>query len=228
MCGRFTQHQTPGELQQFFELLQSDGFAPRYNIAPTQSVPVIRVLEGQRVATNLRWGLIPLWACSAAEGSGQINCRSESAATKPAFRRAFRERRCLVPATGFYEWQAAGKSKQPWYLTLKSGHPAAFAGLWETWHDAEQRVIESFTILTMPADAFMGEVHHRMPITLDRSVWPQWLNPGLHDAGAIQSLLVPSREPWQRVPVSRLVNNIRNDSPECVRVVRADRGLFDP
>jgi putative SOS response-associated peptidase YedK len=157
-----------------------------------------------------------------------INCRSESAATKPAFRRAFKERRCLIPASGFFEWQAAGnKSTQPWYLTLKSGSPAAFAGLWESWRDPEGKCLESFTILTTTADDFMGEVHDRMPIALDRDVWPVWLDPEVQDVDALQTLLVPSLEEWQRVPVSSFVNSVKHDSPECIRSVRPERTLFD-
>ena len=229
MCGRFTIYPTPTELQEFFDLFRTDDFAPRYNVAPTQTVPIIRHDDdGHRVGNLLRWGLIPPWANSAAEGAKMINCRSESAATKPAFRRAFKERRCLVPASGFYEWQAAGnKSTQPWYLSLKSGNPAAFAGLWESWHDADGQRVESFTILTTSADDFMGEVHERMPITLDREVWPVWLDPDVQEVDALQSLLVPSLAEWQRVPVSSFVNSVKHDSPECIKPVRPKRTLFD-
>jgi putative SOS response-associated peptidase YedK len=229
MCGRFTISLTPAELQEFFDLFRVADFQPRYNIAPTQTVPVIRTdAEGHRVGDLLRWGLVPVWAKSAAEGSKMINCRSESAATKPAFRRAFKERRCLVPASGFFEWQAAGnKTTQPWYLTLKSGNPAAFAGLWESWHDPEGKRLDSFTILTTTADDFMGEVHDRMPIALDRDVWPVWLDPEVQEPEALQSLLVPSLEEWQRVPVSSFVNSVKHDSPECIKPVAPERKLFD-
>ncbi len=132
MCGRYSFWLSPSKLKEFFDLFRADDFPPRYNIAPTQTVPVVRVdAEGQRVANNLRWGLLPFWAKSKAEGSKMINCRSETAATKPAFRHAFKKQRCIVPATGFFEWQEVGpKETQPYYLTLKNGDPAAFAGLW--------------------------------------------------------------------------------------------------
>jgi putative SOS response-associated peptidase YedK len=228
MCGRFTLRLTPAELQEFFDLLRVPDFPPRYNIAPTQEVPVVRVdSHGERVADLLRWGLVPPWADSPAVGSKMINCRSESAATKPAFRRAFKERRCLVPASGFYEWQVAGKTRQPWYLTLTSGRPAAFAGLWEAWKGPDSSILETCTILTTTADDFMGEVHDRMPITLDRSAWSVWLDPDVQDPRALEELLVPSREEWQRVPVSPLVNHVKNDSPECIRPVSAAKRLFD-
>jgi putative SOS response-associated peptidase YedK len=229
MCGRFTLRLTPRELQEFFDLFRVPEFSPRYNIAPTQRSPAIRIdAEGHRVADLLQWGLVPPWAQTPAVGSQMINCRSESAATRRAFRCAFRERRCLVPATGFYEWQAAGRSKQPWHLTLKSGEPFAFAGLWESWTGPDQRPLETFTILTTAANAFMAEVHSRMPVLLPRETWPVWLDADVRDAAALEPLLVPSpSEWWERTPVSAFVNNVRNDGPECIRAVRPQRGLFD-
>jgi putative SOS response-associated peptidase YedK len=199
MCGRFTNCLTPAELQRFFDLFRADDFKPRYNIAPTQNVPVIRLdADGHRVANNLRWGLIPFWAESKAIGSKMINCRSETAPTKPAFKRAFKERRCIVPASGFFEWQEVPgqKQTQPYYLTLKSGNPAAFAGLWESWRDPEDEAerLETFTILTTTATDVIGEVHDRMPITLDREVWPVWLDPNVNDVAALEKMLVPSMD----------------------------------
>ena len=224
MCGRFTQRMTPAELQEFFDLFRVDDFTPRYNIAPTQTVPLIRIdTDGHRVANNLRWGLLPIWTKSKSEGSKMINCRSETAATKPAFRRAFKERRSLVPASGFFEWQEVEgqKQTQPYYLTLKSGDPAAFAGVWESWHDpADESRLETFTILTTTATDVIGEVHDRMPITLDRDVWPVWLDPDVTDPGALESLLAPSLDEWQRWPVSKIVGNVRNDRPECIEPIR--------
>ncbi len=228
MCGRFTLSLSPAELQEFFDLFRVVDFAHRYNIAPTQSVVTIRAdADGRSYGDFQRWGLIPPWADDPGVGSKMINCRSESAFAKPAFRRAFQEQRCLVPVSGFYEWQAAGKAKQPWYLTLKSGDPAAFAGLWELWNGPDQKPIETFTILTTTANDFMGEVHDRMPIALAREVWPAWLDPSMTEVDVVQSLLVPSLEEWRRVPVSSLVNNVRHDTPDCVKPVRAQRGLFD-
>jgi putative SOS response-associated peptidase YedK len=220
---------TPAELQEFFDLFRVADFVPRYNIAPTQHVPVIRGdVERNRVADNLHWGLVPPWADRPAVGSQMINCRSESAAARRPFRRAFRERRCLVPATGFFEWQAAGKSKQPWLLALQSGEPFAFAGLWEPWARSDQPELESFTILTTAANDFMAEVHDRMPVVLPREAWPIWLDPEIHDPEALQSLLEPSpSEWWQRTPVSPVVNSVKNDSPECIRPVARQRGLFE-
>lgn len=230
MCGRFTQHKTPQEVQAFFDLFRVADFPPRYNIAPTQRVLAIRANpQGDRNGDLLSWGLIPPSADTPAIGSKLINCRSESAATKPTFRRAFRERRCLIPATGFYEWQAAGnKETQPWYLTLKSGEPLAFAGLWESWTDPAGNILESCTILTTSANAFMAEVHERMPVILDRTAWPVWLDPEIQEPAAIQELLQPSRsELWQRHPVSRRVNHVKHDVPECITPVKPMNRLFD-
>lgn len=232
MCGRFALRLTPAELEAYLYLHHADDFAIRYNIAPTQTVPIIRLdADGHRVANNLRWGLLPFWAKSKAEGSKMINCRSETAATKPAFPHAFKKHRCIVPASGFYEWQevAGQKQTQPYYLTLKSGNPAAFAGLWETWHDPaskdENERLETFTILTTTATDVIGEVHDRMPITLDRDVWRVWLDPEVQDVEALQKMLVPSMEQWQRWPVSKIVGNVKNDVPECIVPIKL--GLFD-
>ncbi len=220
MCGRYSFWLSPSKLKEFFDLFRADDFPPRYNIAPTQTVPVVRVdAEGQRVANNLRWGLLPFWAKSKAEGSKMINCRSETAATKPAFRHAFKKQRCIVPASGFFEWQEIEGSKetQPYYLTLKNGDPAAFAGLWESWKDPEtDSRLETFTILTTTATDVIGEVHYRMPITLDRDVWPVWIDPAMQEPDALQAMLTPSMEKWQRWPVSKVVGNVKNDRPECI------------
>lgn len=231
MCGRFTQTLTPAELQEFFDLFHADAFKPRYNIAPTQTVPLIRLdSEGRRVSNNLRWGLLPFWAKSKADGSKMINCRSETAPTKPAFRRAFKSQRCIVPASGFFEWQEVEgqKQTQPYYLTLKSGNPAAFAGLWESWRNPadEAERVETFTILTTTASDVIGEVHDRMPITLDRDVWPVWLDPENQDVGALEAMLKPSLEKWQRVPVGRIVGNVKNDRPECIEPINLPQELL--
>ena len=223
MCGRFTIYPTPTELQEFFDLFRTDDFAPRYNVAPTQTVPIIRHDDdGHRVGNLLRWGLIPPWANSAAEGAKMINCRSESAATKPAFRRAFKERRCLVPASGFYEWQAAaakpGGAKQPWYISPKDAPMFAFAGLFEAWRphaDAEGKAavarseewLLTCCIVTTAPNAIMAPIHDRMSLILARAHWDAWLNRERHDPAALAPLLqgvaAASMQAW---PVSRAVN----------------------
>ncbi len=222
MCGRFTQTATPADWQEAFDLLRVADYQPRYNIAPTQRALVFRLDdEGNRVGDLLRWGLLPFWAKSKSEGGKLINCRSETAATKPAFRHAFKKQRCIIPASGFFEWQEVGpKETQPYYLTLKNGKPAAFAGLWESWKDpADGARLETFTILTTTATDVIGEVHDRMPIILDRGVWPVWLDPAMQEPDALQAMLVPSMEEWQRAPVSKIVGNVRNDRPECIEPI---------
>jgi putative SOS response-associated peptidase YedK len=219
MCGRFTLQLTPAELHEFFTLFRPIDFPPRYNIAPTQPVIAIRDNgHGQRVADWFRWGLIPSWATDASIGSRLINARSETVADKPAFRRAFRSQRCLVPASGFYEWQAVGRSKQPWYLSLKSAEPLALAGLWETWTAPSGETVRTCTILTTAANSFLSELHERMPVILDRDDWPLWLDPEDQPAELLPSLLVPSpAEIWQKLAVKPLVNQVSYEGPECLQ-----------
>jgi putative SOS response-associated peptidase YedK len=165
-----------------FQLDSVDDFKPRYNIAPTQSVPVVRsTAVGGRELVELRWGLIPSWATDPAIGSRMINARSETAAAKPAFRAAMRDRRCLIPADGFYEWQKQGRHKQPIFIHRGDDAPFAFAGLWEHWSDAQQQALETFTILTTAAKEQLRPLQERMPIILDPDDYAAWLDPALTD-----------------------------------------------
>jgi putative SOS response-associated peptidase YedK len=220
MCGRFTLR-TPAErlVQQFSCVFPAD-LEPRYNIAPTQAVLAVRCesSSSERRVAPLRWGLIPFWAKEAAIGNRMINARSETVAEKPAFRAAFRRRRCLVPADGYYEWKKEGRQKQPFRIRLRDETPFGIAGLWESWDDpASGQTIESCTILTTEANALTREVHERMPVILPRERYAEWLAPDLEDARCLLPLLQPFPvEPMQMDPVSTLVNNPRNDSSECV------------
>lgn len=230
MCARFNLRTEPTELAEIFQLLREPDWHPRYNIAPTQTVLVIRQQsDGTRLADSLRWGLIPPWADDPAIGSKMINCRSESAATKPSFKAAFRERRCIIPASGFYEWQAITRQiKQPWHIYRPTGEPLLFAGLWETWKDPEGEAIETCTILTTHANHFMGELHERMPVILSAKDIDKWLDPEILDPEKLQPHLVPCPDNWlMRTPVAPLINSPRNDSPDCIRPVKLSRGLFD-
>ena len=162
MCGRYSLILTIGELQNRFEFDgERLGYAPAYNIAPTQNV--LTVVGGE----YMRWGLIPLWAKDMSIGSRMINARSETVAEKPSFRNALRRRRCLVLADGFYEWQRVGKSKRPMRIVMRSGEPFAFAGLWETWKDPEGTVIPSCTIITTTPNDLLRPIHNRMPVILN-------------------------------------------------------------
>jgi len=230
MCGRFNLHSNPALLAQIFELLREPDWAPRFNIAPAQQTLVIRqATDGTRLATPVQWGLIPEWSKDATGGSKMINARSETATTKPAFRDAFRKRRCLIPADGFFEWETiTQKVKQPWHISRANGELLAFAGLWESWHDPEAEApVETCTILTTDANQFMSEIHDRMPVILSPDDWKQWLNPELQSPEPLLPLLKPAPEDWLvRVPVSTLVNNPKNETPDCLKPVKPSRGLF--
>ena len=232
MCGRFTLRTPAEELARLFtdlhcpDLVRPDGglFRPRYNIAPTQNVLAVRAAThdpGQSVqgceCVPLRWGLIPNWSKSLT-GPPLFNARSETVAEKPSFRTAFRRRRCLIPADGFYEWQAlTPKQKQPQYITLRTGQPFALAGLWETWQPPDGSRVESCTILTTAANAFMQPLHDRMPVILSPAEFAPWLDPALTAPEQLLPMLdqYPADE-MTAYPVSTLVNSVRNDSPELI------------
>jgi len=230
MCGRFNLHSNPALLAEVFELLREPDWSPRFNIAPAQPILVVRqAADGTRLANTVQWGLIPSWAKSSKDGAKMINARSETVATKSAFREAFKQRRCVVPVDGFYEWEViTQKVKQPWHISRINGEPMAFAGLWETWHDPdEDATLETCTILTTTANQFMSEIHDRMPVMLTPQGWSQWLDPNLQAAETLTPLLVPAPEDWlKRVPVATLVNNPRNETADCMKEIKPSRGLF--
>jgi putative SOS response-associated peptidase YedK len=189
---------------------------PRYNIAPTQKAPVVLVgRDGRPMMDELRWGLIPYWDKDASVGVRAINARAETIAEKPTFRDAFRKRRCLVPASGFYEWKRDGKTKTPYYFT-SWGEPVVFAGLWERWSGGAD-VIHSFTIITIEANSLIAPIHDRMPVILKRDDWRAWLDPNFQDRSHLQSLLRPADEDllesWE---VGAYVNNVRHEGEECI------------
>lgn len=233
MCGRFTLRSSGQELVKHFDLAEMPLFEPRYNIAPTQPAPVVRAdaASGRRSLDWLRWGLVPSWAKDVGIGNQLINARGETLASKPAFRHAFRRRRCLVVADGFYEWQRQGKRKQPFYITAADGAPLAFAGLWERWTppDALTRgapsAVESCTIVTTSASDCMRALHDRMPVILPPDVWPAWLDPALDNPAALQELLGRcAGADLVSHPVDALVNNPSHDSPRCIEPLADDGG----
>ena len=192
---------------------------PRYNIAPTQSVLAV-VNEGSRRGEFMRWGLVPSWAKDIKVGNRMINAVSETAATKPAFRSAFRRRRCLVLADGFFEWRREGKKRVPLYFTQKSGESMAFAGLWENWQSPEGDWIRSCTILTTAANSFIEPVHNRMPVILSAETEPLWLDPMTETPANLEPLLLPAPPELLTVrEVSPVVNNARSEGPDCVTPV---------
>jgi putative SOS response-associated peptidase YedK len=216
MCGRFTNRYTWRELVELYRLSDPGrlpNWPPRYNIAPTQEVPVVRRMGEERRADLLRWGLVPPWADDLKFGARCINARAETVQALPAFRNAFRHQRCLVVADGFYEWKTAGKTKQPYHVSLTE--PFAFAGLWERWNKGSSPV-ETFAIVTTEAGPKLSAVHHRQPVMLLRDSFESWLDPTQEPAALLAMLgptddrLVVMRE------VSRTVNNVRNDDPSCL------------
>ncbi len=215
MCGRYTLSTPIDVVRDLFDLTEAPELRPRFNIAPTQEAPVVRVQAGARGLDLVKWGLVPYWAKD--PSSGPINARSETVAEKPSFRAAFKKRRCLVVADGFYEWQkVAGSGKQPFYFQLPDSRPFAFAGLWERWAKGDEP-LETFTILTKEANQIVGEIHPRMPVILGREAYAPWLDPELQDGGMLSGLLeIGPMDELTRYPVSTYVNSPANDSPECI------------
>ena len=226
MCGRYNLRTPMAELAELFDALpvadwESWWIRPRFNIAPTQTVPVIRVNHGQRRISGLRWGLIPFWAKDSSIGSRMINARAETIAVKPAFRSAFKRRRCVVPVDGFFEWQKRGQAaKQPFHIMSRNEKPLALAGIWESWTDKDRETVESVAIVTTQPNELMARLHDRMPVILSSEVMSRWLDPDFDDTARLEEDLVPCDPHLLRCdPVSKLVNNPRNDSEECVRAL---------
>jgi putative SOS response-associated peptidase YedK len=221
MCGRFTLRTPASELIRLFSLLNQPDLFPRYNIAPTQPVACVRQNDkAERTLSDLRWGLVPFWAKDLKIGARMINARGETVATKPSFRTAFKKRRCLIPVDGFYEWKRLGpKQKQPYLIEMKSRHPFALAGLWEEWSpqdDPQATSVESCSIITTAANELMSSLHDRMPVIVDESDFDKWLDPRSKPV-ELESLIKPyTSQPMQVRAVSRVVNNARNEIPECV------------
>jgi putative SOS response-associated peptidase YedK len=222
MCGRFTLTVDPGQLRESFPGIQvPDEIQPRYNIAPTQPVAVIPN-DGQNRLDFFTWGLIPSWAKDPAIGNRMINARAESLAEKPSFRAAYRRRRCLVLADGFYEWrqEPGAKTKTPMYIQMESKEPFAFAGLWEIWHSPDGSEIRSCNIITTEPNNLLRQIHNRMPVILPKEAYDLWLAPGEMDPQQLDPLLKPfPAEEMMAFPVSRLVNSPANDTPEVIAPV---------
>lgn len=223
MCGRYTLTVPLSNLVDAFDVdPPSFDFPPRFNIAPTQDAPIIaQDPEGRRMGL-LRWGLVPSWAKDLSMGSRMINARSETAHEKPAFRTAFRKRRCLIPADGFFEWKkdpveegTKGGTKTPFWIHRTDGEVFLMAGLWERWSPTAEDPLFTFTILTTEAAPSLRDVHHRMPVILPLPEASRWIDPD-GDPEALRSLLRPNSEGLQKFPVSTLVNSPRNDSPACI------------
>jgi putative SOS response-associated peptidase YedK len=223
MCGRFSLGATI-RVGQVFDLPNWPDTPPRYNIAPSQEVPaVIQNREtGAREFRPFRWGLVPSWAKDPAIGNRMINARSETAATKPTFRKSLRERRCLILADGFYEWKREGPRKQPYYIKLRDGEPFAFAGLWDRWQPTDGEPLETCTILTTTPNEVVRQLHDRMPVILPSNAYDLWLDPTVHDVEPVQGVLTPyPAEAMIAYPVSTMVNSPTHDSPALVEPLPA-------
>jgi putative SOS response-associated peptidase YedK len=219
MCGRYAFFSPAEAVRRTFALDEVPELEPRYNIAPTQDVPAVRSGdEGRRAFAMLHWGLVPKWASGRAVGNRMINARAETLAEKPSFRDAFRRRRCLVLADGWYEWQVAAGGKQPWFIRMKDAQPFALAGLWERWQDpAGGSTLESCAIVTTDASTSISRIHDRMPVVLAQGHWDRWLDTAFSDTDTLSGLLRPfdsqALESW---PVSRQVNAPRNQGPALI------------
>jgi len=224
MCGRITLKAPAGEIAAQFDLTVPPALEPRYNIAPTQPVLAVRRdPAGVRSGDLLRWGLIPPWSPDPRVGAKMFNARSETVVDKPAFREAFAERRCLIPASGFYEWRKQGKQRQPYYFFAADERLLALAGLWERWEYPGGEVIESCSILTTAANRLMKRIHHRMPVILSDEDHERWLATEPGRAADLMPLLRPSAESLlRRWPVAPLVGSVKNDGPELIAPARDD------
>jgi putative SOS response-associated peptidase YedK len=216
MCGRFALNETPRKLAEHFNLSGDVDFSHSWNIAPSLRICTITSDEAEvRHLNKMRWGLIPSWAKDATIGNKLANARGETVAERPSFRSAFKSRRCIIPASGFYEWKTEKGVKFPWYISLKSGDPMAFAGLWESWND-----IESCCIITTDANTLMQPIHDRMPVILNHDQWTTWLSQQEHQADKLLPMIHPCKaEYMQAWPVSRDLNRVG---------LRDDAGLIEP
>lgn len=237
MCGRFNLRVPASELAAFFDIvfdppLQST-LAPRFNIAPSQPVLVVRGGPDRVEGALVSWGLVPGWTKNLETGNRMINARGETVSEKPSFRAAFHRRRCLVPASGFYEWQKTGGSrKQPWHIHRADGGPLAFAAIWEHWEADDGSVLQSCAIITTEANSQMAPIHHRMPVILDQVDFPEWLDSEHDDRDQLHSLLRPCPdETLVADPIDTWVNRPANEGPDCLRAATTPPvgggGLFD-
>jgi putative SOS response-associated peptidase YedK len=233
VCGRYVSVSSPTLLAERLHVddVRIDDVEPNYNVTPRTEVPIVaETKEHRRVLDRVRWGLVPSWAKDLKAGDRLINARSEGLATKPAYRRAFERRRCLIPADGFYEWRAltGRKQKQPYFIARADREPMAFAGLYEVWRDRadpDAEWIRSCAIVTTDANEALAPIHDRMPVVLPEPAWAEWLDPENHDTKKLARLLVPAPgSEFVFFPVSTLVNKPDNQGPELLEPVREPTG----
>jgi putative SOS response-associated peptidase YedK len=229
MCGRYTITSAPEAFRALFRYPEQPNFPPRYNIAPTQPIPIVRLQEGERHFALVRWGLLPSWVKDPKNFALLINARGESVCDKPAFRNAMKRRRCLVPADGFYEWKPVGGRKQPYYVRAKSGAPLAFAGLWETWMGPNGEELDTATIVTTRANRLLSAVHDRMPVILAPEAFDLWLDCANVDAVTASALIAPAPEGLlEAYEISTAVNRTANDDARLLQPLTANAAPATP
>ena len=223
MCGRYAITSAPEAIRQLFGYDEQPNFPPRYNVAPTQPVPIVRMMEGKRRFALVRWGFIPSWVKDPRTFSLLINARGESLSDKPAFRAAMRYRRCLFPADGFYDWRRAGERATPYYVRLKGGGPMALAGLWENWMGPHGEEMETAVIVTTRANRLLAPIHPRMPVIVPPEAFDLWLDSARVDATAAAALIAPAPEDMLEMhEVSPAVNSAANDTPDLIAPMTAE------
>jgi len=223
MCGRYTLTSAPEAIRALFRFEEQPNFPPRYNIAPTQPIPIVRLVNGKRQFALVRWGLLPSWVKDPKAFSLIINARGESVLDKPAFRAAMKYRRCLIPADGFYEWQRGGVRKRPYYVRAKNGRPLAYAGLWETWMGPNGEELETAAIVTTDANATLAPIHERMPVVVPPEAFDLWLNCAHVDAETAAALIQPAPDDLlEAYEISTAVNRVANDDARLIEPLPPD------
>jgi putative SOS response-associated peptidase YedK len=218
MCGRYAITTAPEAMRQLFQYRETPDFPPRYNVAPTQPIPVVRLWEGERQFVLMRWGLIPAFVKDPKTISLLFNARGETLNERPAFKNAMKRRRCLIPADGFYEWKRDGNGKRPYFVRRKGGGMLAFAGLWETWIGPNGEELDTATIVTTDAGESIKTIHHRMPVILEPDAWEMWLDTARVDERMAAALIGPARDDLFEVyEVSSAVNRAVHDAPELIQ-----------
>jgi putative SOS response-associated peptidase YedK len=229
MCGRYCITSAPAAIRALFAYRERPNFPPRYNVAPTQPVPIVRMVEGERQFALVRWGLIPAWVKDPRDYSLLINARAESVNDKPAFRNAMKRRRCLLPADGFYEWKREGGANRPYFARPVTGDPIAFAGLWESWIGPNGEEMETAAIVTTVANSTMASVHHRAPVIVPPEQFDFWLDCKTVDETMAVELLVPAPESLMEVyEISPAVNKVANDSSVLLEPYDAGKASPSP
>jgi putative SOS response-associated peptidase YedK len=217
MCGRYLITSTPEAMRVLFRYLEQPNFPPRYNVAPTQPVPIVRLWEGARQFALVRWGFLPSWVKDPKNFSLLFNARGDTAMQKPAFRNAMLRRRCLFPADGFYEWRADGKTRRPYAVLPRSRRPIAFAGLWETWMGPNGEEVETAAILTTDANHTLRHIHSRMPVVVPANAFDLWLDCANVEPEVASSLLVPAQdELFEAYEIGPAVNRAVNDAADLL------------